>query len=1391
MATFSSTSQRITINGAYKDFTGGSGNTTTVIQYSSGDAPVSGDEERFLLWKNGTNTGDWEVRFIESATSSAVTVTDGGFSSAPPSGASFAISTNLADIDAAFADTIVRSAGRSYQIIDRDFALTNGAFVADVNASLTSKSTQTGGGFISTYPVANNCALQFGRLVGGEANDSVETIGGCQLLLEVSNNTLMFTNQGSFNSAGPVLNFYGCLIESIGNGNDPFIRAPGPMRIIGCVCDGPMGGRLYSSASELVDTRFSGNETGGVAWSLGASFTRPIDNAFFYQNVAAIKSFEGFTGTFSNTRFADSNTYIIQAQANSGLLFKFVDCTTFGVSKINGNTGNYEQLKSINYTITDAGGTGLTGVKVAVYDTLGGVQGGGVQTSSSGTVPEINTRFFRKSHNVSTPINYAPFDIRIRRYGYTYLGFQSAVSEPIKQEVRLVVNPDIVSTEAQAAAITGISLNFATETATITQDADTQKLYDYYQYQLDQTANTVYSEDLVRAGNSFDLDDWDMVVDGATYTGDITTTGNVTFLNGANIVGEVNGEYRTFDGDTITVPYAKIVADTSSSITITLDGITATELEIRGGGTLNVNGTNNAKAYTATLTQTSGTIVLDGDLIPSSNYSEDVVNRTITLSGSGTETSLEGLRGLIQVDFETAGTRTNYTSTARFITETGSSLIIDADVETLSFASDTPFPNFDYKGTLQLGRKTTSGGVTKYSNGVALVFNRQGANDSGGGANGQRAFGSSANGSSFTGYGGEIVSAAAVCFCGFTQATRTGSVLIEKLDFFGRLAFNGNAAQCRFDNSAGQSVVVSGITFRSALTANATARGIVLFSTTFTSFSGRFLAFTLQSFINQLRGLRFDNLEFADNFRQFDLARNQGGEVLALVNSDLGSSASIQNVNAPDCHFAFLGEVHISVSDTDKVAISTAKYYIADNDDGQRVAPIGDTQDITSLVTNYGTSGSNVYSGVVNASGEATEMILLSTKTANTVHSDYSNGGSLSDQMDVFVIDYGYNLGATSAVLRGADGTAVDFILPEDSLVTETSKTTVDAYATLDTPNEVYDRAKAELVDAYAGETQTIVTRSGSQLDARALDVVIDATAAQAFDLTGSTLTIKSSEYVGDMITTGTITLQNGATFTGTRTDANGTLLPLRNISITGITAGSRLQIYNVTTATEAINTLVPGTSYTATYAEGTGYNSGDTVRIRLTQISTTTAKLSFETTVLATDAGWTALVSQQDDTVYNTFAVDGSTVTIFTADYINDQVDVTVASDFNLSDMYAWWVHNLTTAQGIREFFGGITAEDQANFRINTSVLSLFLDNTTNTQIIQLDNRRIYRTDLTYPVIRPSTGGGGIDVQWRDQILIAETPTSGLTTTESEALDKINKNAKLIPGLFCSSLNP
>lgn len=216
---------------------------------------------------------------------------------------------------------------------------------------------------------------------------------------------------------------------------------------------------------------------------------------------------------------------------------------------------------------------------------------------------------------------------------------------------------------------------------------------------------------------------------------------------------------------------------------------------------------------------------------------------------------------------------------------------------------------------------------------------------------------------------------------------------------------------------------------------------------------------------------------------------------------------------------------------------------------------------------------------------------------------------------------------------------------------------------------------------------------------------------------------------------------------------------------ITNIVTGSRVRIYNETTLTETYNN-VPGTSYSVNYTDGTTYSSGDVIKIYITQTSGTTAQLPFTTTVIASSSGWSALADQQDDTVYNQYAIDGSGVTKFSADYTDDEVDLIVASNFSADEMYAWWAYNLTTSQGIADFFGGLTAEDAANLKINNSVVDIKLDNTTASNVYQTDNIRIYRADSAYPVKNPTTGGGGIDVVWRDRVYIAVTG-SGVTAQD------------------------
>ena len=230
---------------------------------------------------------------------------------------------------------------------------------------------------------------------------------------------------------------------------------------------------------------------------------------------------------------------------------------------------------------------------------------------------------------------------------------------------------------------------------------------------------------------------------------------------------------------------------------------------------------------------------------------------------------------------------------------------------------------------------------------------------------------------------------------------------------------------------------------------------------------------------------------------------------------------------------------------------------------------------------------------------------------------------------------------------------------------------------------------------------------------------------------------------------------------------------------------GSRLRIYNVTKDLEFTNSIVNGTSFAGTYSEsgGTTFSNGDVIEVTLVKED----KLEYTAVVVDGGNGWSVLADQLDDEVYNAIGIDGSTINIFTADYSIPEVNLTVAQDFTMAEFYAWFKYNMVnSADAMRYIFGSLTAIDQANFRVNTSVADLYLNNDTSVSVKQVDTRRIFRDSGDgYPVKTPTTSGYGLDVVWRSTVLIAETNTSGLTAEEAEALNKAATNSGLIPGLY------
>lgn len=454
-AVITNTATRITITGAYKAFTGSS--TTTLVTRSAGDSPAAGDVGRFILWCRGgtVNTGLWEVRRIVAATATTVTPHD-AWGAVPTAGDTFRISSTLSDILAAQPTAGTKTGNSQFAFIG-DLSLASTAFLGSANESAEWVFAYGNPGM----PAADNCVLQLGVAWGGEGK-ATETTDGSRWSLRstFAGSDSVYATGNAISTSGAVINFYGSLIESFTTSpsNWLFQRMRGPTRFIGSIFDGEVGGRFYHEASEWIDCRMSGNASLTVAWSLGVLFTRPIDSIKSYRNSTAMKSFLQYGGVVKNATFSN-NAKIFQRDAtDGGSVFEFIDCTEFSASDINGTRGIINQSRSVNLTITDETGAGVTGASVRINDKDDTLQGAVSTSGAGGVIPEILARRRRFEDNSIVLLQYAPFRIRIRKFGYLWDSLNAAIADPIKQSSAVRVDSSVTQSSAVAAAHTGITL---------------------------------------------------------------------------------------------------------------------------------------------------------------------------------------------------------------------------------------------------------------------------------------------------------------------------------------------------------------------------------------------------------------------------------------------------------------------------------------------------------------------------------------------------------------------------------------------------------------------------------------------------------------------------------------------------------------------------------------------------------------------------------------------------------------------------------------------------------------------------------------------------------------------------------------------------------------------
>jgi hypothetical protein len=205
--------------------------------------------------------------------------------------------------------------------------------------------------------------------------------------------------------------------------------------------------------------------------------------------------------------------------------------------------------------------------------------------------------------------------------------------------------------------------------------------------------------------------------------------------------------------------------------------------------------------------------------------------------------------------------------------------------------------------------------------------------------------------------------------------------------------------------------------------------------------------------------------------------------------------------------------------------------------------------------------------------------------------------------------------------------------------------------------------------------------------------------------------------------------------------------------------------------------------SYSSNYFDGQEFTSGDIYSWRFARMNGSTSFAIASGSGVVSSSGFSVIVSEVDDTVYSDNAIDGSNTSVtnkFTADFVNNEIDLDANLDFSGIELYSYYCYELTQPSGMYLFWGGVTAIDTANYRNNVDVVGVFIDETAGF-VKQTDSVRWFRSDGQRPIKDPTTGGAGVEMNWRNPVYLQETGVSGLTPGESAILSGLPSDLSTI----------
>ena len=504
-----------------------------------------------------------------------------------------------------------------------------------------------------------------------------------------------------------------------------------------------------------------------------------------------------------------------------------------------------------------------------------------------------------------------------------------------------------------------------------------------------------------------------------------------------------------------------------------------------------------------------------------------------TITQTGTDTDLSGLSAIAGVTTETSGPLTVYNVGGLLLRVEGD-LTMDPDIEKILFgapAVGSHFLNIRGGASMTIGKEIPLNGFTRYSTGVAMYMD-----DTSLGFIDRITL---KGGATLNWYGGEIN-----MHSGLFNIDNTAVFNIHSQN--ARFIYRTSNTSNQIRQSTSTSTITGftfiggdytnirpGIEFSGYRPVHCT--GSIAFSSAFDSTTD------------------FEVLDYAGQGNTADIKHWSGSRTVirnSLTGTELNAGPHIINNVDSFGTTRVYQDLNVNISEFGGGPILGAKLYFSDYDSGNR--KLYDME-----APNIDLTGDMVYQSTSDAAGDFAQVQVLTgavigDDSYGAVNDpinvgkwswDYrSKNSDTTDLFDVSLIAYGFALTTVPDIpLRGNGGTSIKATTVSDINITEASDAVVSAYTSIDNTAELYDRSKIFLVDNFTGETSLIVQRTDDLIDLGSLNLVVDGTAAQAYAFDGTTITIKTDTfYVGDLLSTGTITAVNGASIVGAILDSNG-----------------------------------------------------------------------------------------------------------------------------------------------------------------------------------------------------------------------------------------------------------